>query len=1098
MISLKPIRENAGSPAYTRGNQIYKKDRIRNFHCQNQGSLIETEALVEGSYDRIYRVELVYDRVEDDFLEYSCECEAYFNYSGMCKHCVGVALKLLEHEQGLTNQYGEKNQPGWKSDKKLRATDQQVSKWIRSRSMKEKSRFFQAEITGRIELIPTLHFEEPGGWKLDFRIGAENVYVVKNISAMVEAVREQAQVEYGKKLKFYHQPEVFSPESRKILKFLEECVEQEQVILRQYYRQAGYSFYGNYQARVNLTGRMLSLDDYKMVRFAALYAGKDCALGEYKGTDRVKFLEEDPVLSFEAEDTEEGACRIKIPEAESFFGVDRLCILKEKVFYLCSHEYSADMWETAKLLTGKQHVYWIHPDDLSGFCASALPVLERRVELKKSELLTQYEPKPCMLKFYLDRQAGEITAAVYGEYGEDKYNLVEPASAEQGFRDVERENVTADVLRRYFSVVDRMRGMYVLPEKDEDLVYNLINEGIFVFQQMGDVYISEALKIIKVYRSPRVAVGVSLNQGMLDITLQSERFSPKELADILLGYQRKKKFYRLKDGSFLSMEDNALAAMAEMAEGLELEAEAISKGMVRVPEYRAFYLDQLLREQSKDIEVNRNREYRALLREFKNVEDCDFEVPDSLCADLRPYQKFGFQWMCTLDKLGFGGILADDMGLGKTIQAIAFLMAGREEKKRQKEERYALIVCPASLVYNWENEIHRFAPGLSVVSVVGTATAREMLVESSSSEDVLLTSYDLLKRDVEKYQKYSFTYMILDEAQNIKNHLTQAAKTVKQISSRRRFALTGTPIENSLSELWSIFDYLMPGILNSYKKFKNHYEQPIVCSQDEQAAVRLRRMIRPFILRRLKSEVLKELPDKLEKVVYSRMEEEQQKIYDANAQQLLDSLKNQSQEEFKTGKLEILAGLVRLRQICCDPGLVYENYSKKAAKVETCMEIIRNARAAKSQVLLFSQFTRVLEVIQEHLEQEKIGYYLLTGSTSKEKRAKMVEDFNQDKTPVFLISLKAGGTGLNLTAASIVIHFDPWWNVAAQNQATDRAHRIGQKQVVTVYKLIMKNTLEEKILRLQERKAQLSDDIISEGSLRDVLATKEEFMEILG
>ncbi len=670
--------------------------------------------------------------------------------------------------------------------------------------------------------------------------------------------------------------------------------------------------------------------------------------------------------------------------------------------------------------------------------------------------------------------------------------------SEQGFRDVERENVTADVLRRYFSVVDRMRGMYVLPEKDEDLVYNLINEGIFVFQQMGDVYISEALKIIKVYRSPRVAVGVSLNQGMLDITLQSERFSPKELADILLGYQRKKKFYRLKDGSFLSMEDNALAAMAEMAEGLELEAEAISKGMVRVPEYRAFYLDQLLREQSKDIEVNRNREYRALLREFKNVEDCDFEVPDSLCADLRPYQKFGFQWMCTLDKLGFGGILADDMGLGKTIQAIAFLMAGREEKKRQKEEQYALIVCPASLVYNWENEIHRFAPGLSVVSVVGTAAVREMLVESSSSEDVLLTSYDLLKRDVEKYQKYSFTYMILDEAQNIKNHLTQAAKTVKQISSRRRFALTGTPIENSLSELWSIFDYLMPGILNSYKKFKNHYEQPIVCSQDEQAAVRLRRMIRPFILRRLKSEVLKELPDKLEKVVYSRMEEEQQKIYDANAQQLLDSLKNQSQEEFKTGKLEILAGLVRLRQICCDPGLVYENYSKKAAKVETCMEIIRNARAAKSQVLLFSQFTRVLEVIQEHLEQEKIGYYLLTGSTSKEKRAKMVEDFNQDKTPVFLISLKAGGTGLNLTAASIVIHFDPWWNVAAQNQATDRAHRIGQKQVVTVYKLIMKNTLEEKILRLQERKAQLSDDIISEGSLRDVLATKEEFMEILG
>ncbi len=1098
MISLKPIRKNAGSPAYTRGNQIYKKGMIQKFHCKNQGSLIETEALVEGSFDNVYRVELVYDRVEDDFLEYSCECEAFFTYSGMCKHCVGVALKLLEHEQGQTSQGREKNQVGWKSDKSLRATDPAVLNWIRSRSMKEKSRFFQAEVNGRIELIPTLHFEEHRGWRMDFRIGAEYVYVVKNIPAMVEAVREQIQVEYGKKLKFYHQPEVFSPESRQILKFLEECVGQEQEILRQYYSQTGNFYYSNYRIRENLTGRMLSLNGERMVRFAALYAGRDCALEDYKGTERIKFLEEDPVLSFAVEDTEDGACRIRIPEAEGFFGVDRLCIRKGNVIYLCSREYSADMWEAAKLLSGKKHTYWIHPDDLSGFCASALPVLDRRAELKKSELLSQYEPKPCMLKFYLDRQAGEIMATVYGEYGEEKYNLVEPASAEQGYRDVERENVTVGVLRRYFSVVDRIRGMYVLAEKDEDSVYNLVSEGIAVFQQMGHVYITEALKLMKVYRSPRVSVGVSLNEGMLDITLQSERFTPKELAEILSGYQRKKRFYRLEDGSFLVMEDSALAAVAEMAAGLDLDTKDLSEGVVKVPEYRAFYLDQLLREQSKGIEVSRNREYRALLREFKNVEDCDFEVPKSLCADLRPYQKFGFQWMCTLDKLGFGGILADDMGLGKTIQAIAFLTAGRKGGKRKKEERYALIVCPASLVYNWENEIRRFSPELSVVSVVGTAAAREMLIESSSSEDVLLTSYDLLKRDVEKYRKYSFTYMILDEAQNIKNHLTQAAKTVKVIPSKRRFALTGTPIENSLSELWSIFDYLMPGILNSYKRFKDHYEQPIVGSQDEQVTVRLQRMIRPFILRRLKTEVLKELPDKLEEVVYSRMEEEQQKIYHANAQQLLDSLKRKNQEEFRTGKLEILAGLTRLRQICCDPGLAYENYNGGAAKVDTCMELIRNARAAGNQVLLFSQFTQALEVLRELLEKERIGYYLLTGSTSKEKRAKMVESFNQDKTPVFLISLKAGGTGLNLTAASIVIHFDPWWNMAAQNQATDRAHRIGQKQVVTVYKLIMKDTLEEKILRLQERKAQLSDDIIADGSLRDVLATKEEFMEILG
>ena len=361
-----------------------------------------------------------------------------------------------------------------------------------------------------------------------------------------------------------------------------------------------------------------------------------------------------------------------------------------------------------------------------------------------------------------------------------------------------------------------------------------------------------------------------------------------------------------------------------------------------------------------------------------------------------------------------------------------------------------------------------------------------------------MTSYDLLKRDVDQYENLHFQYMMIDEAQNIKNHLTQAAKAVKSVPCVRRFALTGTPIENSLSELWSIFDYLMPGILNSYSKFRKNYEQPIVSSQDEQVTGRLRRMIRPFILRRLKGEVLKELPDKLEEVVYSRMEEKQREIYEANTQQLLDSLKKQSTEEFKTGKIEILAALTRLRQLCCDPGLVYENYNGGAAKVDTCMELLKNGAEAGNKILVFSQFTQALDILEKRLRMEKIPFYILTGSTSKEKRAELVVAFNMDDTPVFLISLKAGGTGLNLTSASIVIHFDPWWNMAAQNQATDRAHRIGQKQVVTVYKLIMKDTLEERILRLQERKAQLSDDIIADGSLRDVLATREEFMEILG
>ena len=535
--------------------------------------------------------------------------------------------------------------------------------------------------------------------------------------------------------------------------------------------------------------------------------------------------------------------------------------------------------------------------------------------------------------------------------------------------------------------------------------------------------------------------------------------------------------------------------MAELAEGLELSVEELEEGHIRVPEYRSFYLDQVLRENEGIVEVKRSSSYKAFLRSMKNVEDSDYEVPAGLNAELRPYQKFGFRWLMTLGAMRFGGILADDMGLGKTVQAIAYLAAVKENYEGDTP-RHSLIICPASLVYNWESEIHRFAPGLTVETVVGGAGSRKEKIRNSRA-DILLTSYDLLKRDVEAYQEALFDTVFIDEAQNIKNHGTQTAKAVKALGCARRFALTGTPIENSLSELWSIFDFLMPGFLGAYKHFREKYEQPVAARQDEVAAERLRRMIRPFILRRMKKEVLKELPDKLEEVVYSRMETAQREIYEARVQKLLDSLSRQSQEEYRVGKLQILAELTHLRQLCCDPSLVYENYDGGAAKVDTCVELVSNAVEAGNKVLLFSQFTSMLDIIRRRLDEAGIGYYILTGSTSKEKRNELVKSFNGDGPPVFLISLKAGGTGLNLTAASIVIHFDPWWNQAAQNQATDRAHRIGQQQVVTVYKLIMKDTLEEKILAMQERKAGLSEEIMADGSISEVIGSKEEFMEIL-
>lgn len=478
------------------------------------------------------------------------------------------------------------------------------------------------------------------------------------------------------------------------------------------------------------------------------------------------------------------------------------------------------------------------------------------------------------------------------------------------------------------------------------------------------------------------------------------------------------------------------------------------------------------------------------------MEENAFEAPASLESIMRPYQLTGFLWLKTLYRNGFGGILADDMGLGKTLQTIAFLLSEYLEAKAA-DNRRALIVTPASLVFNWKNEFSLFAPGLPVRMVTGAAAERREIIRGAQSRDILITSYELLKRDLEAYEGISFFCQIIDEAQYIKNHNTQAAKAVKTIESGCRFALTGTPIENRLSELWSIFDYLMPGFLYGYQRFRAQIELPVVQNQDEAAMERLQKMVRPFILRRLKKDVLTDLPDKLEKCMYASMEGEQQKLYHAHVQRIRMMLDKQSEEEFRTGKIQILSELTKLRQLCCDPALIYENYESPSAKASLCVDLVKNAVAGGHKVLLFSQFTSMLENLQQKLEEEEISYYVLTGSTPKEQRLALVERFNTDDTNVFCISLKAGGTGLNLTAADIVIHFDPWWNLAVQNQATDRAHRIGQTNVVNVYKLIMKDTIEENIMKLQERKKELAEQVLSGEDLGSGSFTKEELLELL-
>ena len=578
----------------------------------------------------------------------------------------------------------------------------------------------------------------------------------------------------------------------------------------------------------------------------------------------------------------------------------------------------------------------------------------------------------------------------------------------------------------------------------------------------------------------------------MNLEIITDDIPQAELLDLLKSYKTKKKFYRLKNGDFVSLDDESVLALVEMMESLHLTPKEFVKGKMQIPAYRTLYLEKML-EEHETLLASRDSRFRSLVKEFKTVSEADFEEPKSLSRVLRNYQKEGYRWLRVLEENCFGGILADDMGLGKTLQVITMLLAAKEEKKKG----VSMIVCPASLVFNWGEEFAQFAPKLKVVLISGNQENRNRLISEAEKYDVLVTSYDLLKRDISNYEGIKFQYEVIDEAQYIKNHTTEAAKAVKIIAAKHKYALTGTPIENRLSELWSIFDYLMPGFLYSYDTFKREFETPIVKNDDEEAMNRLQKMVHPFILRRLKENVLKDLPDKLEEVQYAKFEKEQWKLYDAQIVHMQQVLAEQDESDFQKNKLKILAEITKLRQICCDPALCFENYKGTSAKMEACMELVNRAIEGGHKILLFSQFTSMLDLIEKEFQKQKISYYVITGATLKEKRLEMVKKFNADDTNVFLISLKAGGTGLNLTGADVVIHYDPWWNLAVQNQATDRAHRIGQKKKVTVYKLLAKNTIEEKIQKVQENKKNLAEQILS-GEMGQIgKLTRDELMDLL-
>lgn len=588
------------------------------------------------------------------------------------------------------------------------------------------------------------------------------------------------------------------------------------------------------------------------------------------------------------------------------------------------------------------------------------------------------------------------------------------------------------------------------PQICSHIVATVLNGLENLNKETNDEYIDENITI-----TPNITLDISQSRnGYMSMKLDIEGVDSNEYRDIFSSYKNNNRLYRMKNGAYLDLKDNALEQAFKLIDILNIYNDFDN---MKIPNNKAIYLEKLIEEEDLSF-VNGSKYVSNVVKKFDKVKSKNYEVPKDLNATLRDYQVSGFEFFKTLSDYQFGGILADEMGLGKTIQTIAFLLSNKDKK--------SIVITPTALIYNWKNELEKFAPTLKVGLLHAAKSEREKILDNIDNYDVILTTYTTYKNDIDKYKNINFDYCIIDEAQNIKNPDAIITKAIKNVNAKVRFALTGTPIENNLMELWSIFDFIMPGYLYNKSKFKS------IFVNNDKNIIELKNLIKPFILRRTKKEVITELPDKIEQKIIIDLEKEHKRAYKGYVNLITRKIKENNQDN-----ITVFSYLTKLRQLCLSPELMVKNYQGKNSKLDVLINIINDSSDEK--ILVFSQFTKVLEVIGKRLNEENISYSYLDGKTSAKDRVKLVEEFNTNNNKVFLISLKAGGTGLNLTSANIVVHFDPWWNPAVEDQASDRAHRIGQKNVVNVIKLIAKDTAEERVINLQETKKELIEDVIN-------------------
>lgn len=1114
LISKGTIKQLCGRISYERGEDYYGSGKVSFKVYEPDEGLFE--AAVKGGSS--YRVTAKID--EDGDVDASCNCPAFYSYDHYCKHIAAVLLGIVEKEGGgaqvrhfpsllhpeagldgpLTPRFAPRPPghegsgaagPAHADNLLLDRVFDLFGKKAETRPSGE-GRVVETREPLEVEFILKL---VPYGYRkhllgIELKLGPKRLYVVQKIRDVLERIERGNAYPFAKN--FTYEPELhcFRRRDDDVLRQLIRICRDER-LNRDI---TGLPMYHTYRSGQE---RILVIPPYAWESLFPLLLEAPSVIVDQGGrmVSGLVYSEEAVPVQFELDEAEDGGedCRLNVK------GLDGITVLEPYGAVLAEGRLVRAVPEACRTLAELKQLLEtrltdrivIPPSQTQSFVDKVLPGLMKVGRVTVAETVSaRMIQAPLKAKLYLDRVRDRLLAGLEFQYGDIVLNPLEESGWRRGedrilIRDGERE-------RRILALFEggpfaKTESGYFLD--DEEGEFEFLHHTVPQLEKLLTVYATSAVKVrLHTWTSaPKVKVDVDERTDWLEVKFDLDGIPEAEIRRVLQSLEEKRRYHRLPNGALMPLETEELREIIRFLNETGVhQAVAKRKGMgpdgsFRVPVIRGLHL---MDTEMTGGAVKLGRSFRRLLDNMRNPDNLEAPVPDSLAPVLRDYQKYGFQWMKTLALYRFGGILADDMGLGKTLQAIAFLVSVLPEIRERGQP--AVIVSPASLVYNWHNELKRFAPEIRVLIADGSKAERDDLLKDITGIDAVITSYPLLRRDILQYAGLTFHTMILDEAQAFKNYATQTAQAVKELQAVHRFALTGTPVENRLEELWSIYDAVFPGLFPGRKAFNELTREAVA------------KRVRPFLLRRVKADVLKELPDKIETLQASELLPDQKKLYAAYLAQLrAEALKHLNEESFEKNRIKILAGLTRLRQLCCHPSLFVEGYEGSSAKFEQLLEIIGECRSSGKRMLVFSQFTEMLGLIGKELGYQGVPYFYLDGRTPGEERVELCGRFNEGEREVFLISLKAGGTGLNLTGADTVILYDLWWNPAVEQQAADRAHRMGQKNVVQVIRLVAQGTVEDKMYELQQRKKNLIEQVIQPGQEALSALTEQELREIL-